>query len=55
LLTTFQFDIKNIGSEMKKLQDECFSQQTKLENRKQLEEKIGDFIGGTALPKDMVR
>lgn len=51
LLNKFQSDIKNIGAEIKTLQDESVTRQLKLKNRMGVETRVSQFIEGITVPE----
>eukprot|EP01087_Luapelamoeba_hula_P019663 TRINITY_DN6547_c1_g1_i1.p1 TRINITY_DN6547_c1_g1~~TRINITY_DN6547_c1_g1_i1.p1 ORF type:complete len:966 (+),score=202.04 TRINITY_DN6547_c1_g1_i1:3-2900(+) len=54
LLSGFQADLGNISEEIKYLQKESSSISVKLNNRRQLEEKVANFLEGVIIPKALV-
>eukprot|EP01119_Soliformovum_irregulare_P016429 TRINITY_DN4747_c0_g1_i1.p1 TRINITY_DN4747_c0_g1~~TRINITY_DN4747_c0_g1_i1.p1 ORF type:complete len:777 (-),score=235.67 TRINITY_DN4747_c0_g1_i1:133-2463(-) len=53
ILSRFQTDIGNVGSEIKKLQDECYLHQIGLTNRKGVQKKVKQFIEDVSVSDDL--
>eukprot|EP00003_Mantamonas_plastica_P022709 TRINITY_DN3916_c0_g1_i10.p1 TRINITY_DN3916_c0_g1~~TRINITY_DN3916_c0_g1_i10.p1 ORF type:complete len:704 (-),score=238.83 TRINITY_DN3916_c0_g1_i10:1057-2937(-) len=54
MLTTFQENLGNISSEIKYLQDESFSMNIKLKNRKAVEGDLGSFVQEIMIDEELV-
>lgn len=53
LLNNFQKDIKNVGGEIKKLQEDCMKHQVKLNNRSNVETMLERFVSQIHIPMEM--
>jgi len=53
LLTNFQTDIKNVGTEIKMLQEQCLAQQMKITNRKNVQDQIHSFTAESGISEAM--
>eukprot|EP01116_Phalansterium_solitarium_P008661 TRINITY_DN22605_c0_g1_i1.p1 TRINITY_DN22605_c0_g1~~TRINITY_DN22605_c0_g1_i1.p1 ORF type:complete len:838 (+),score=280.12 TRINITY_DN22605_c0_g1_i1:88-2601(+) len=53
LLSNYQTGIRNIGTEIKTLQDQCLSRQVKVNNRKAAHDKIGQLRYDFSIPADL--
>ena len=54
ILGGFQADLGDISEEIRYLQDESFSMNIKLRNRKLLDKNLSEFIDKTLLPLDLL-
>ncbi|CAG9311320.1 unnamed protein product [Blepharisma stoltei] len=53
-LVQFQSDLKNVGLEIKTLQDQSLSMNVSLSNRRHLEDKLGNFLKQITLTPDLI-
>jgi hypothetical protein len=53
LLTKFQLDINNIGTQIKTLQDACLSKQIRINNRQAVQQRLINFIDGVTVPEPL--
>eukprot|EP01117_Protostelium_nocturnum_P018395 TRINITY_DN7684_c0_g1_i1.p1 TRINITY_DN7684_c0_g1~~TRINITY_DN7684_c0_g1_i1.p1 ORF type:complete len:972 (+),score=390.64 TRINITY_DN7684_c0_g1_i1:90-3005(+) len=54
LLTNFQTDIKNVGQEIKILQEGCKAHQVKLNNRSEVQNQLEKFIHNIHISEEMI-
>lgn len=53
LLTKFQLDINNIGTQIKTLQDACLSKQIRINNRQAVQQRLINFMEGVVVPETL--